>query len=65
MRCLRILAFFKGHQGGEEDFGQYWPKYRKQKREGDNGRSKKNDPRQFLHLTVEEFSGVTELKDQH
>jgi hypothetical protein len=26
---------------------------------------KKNDPRQFLHLTVEEFLGVTELKDQH
>jgi len=25
----------------------------------------KNDPRQFLHLTVEEFLGVTELKDQH
>ncbi len=28
-------------------------------------KAKKNDPRQFLHLTVEEFLGVTELKDQH
>ncbi len=27
--------------------------------------SKENDPRQFPHLTVEEFLGVTELKDQH
>jgi len=28
-------------------------------------KGKKNDPRKFPHLTVQEFLGVTELKDQH